>query len=215
MRTDRRKMIHNSTLPYSYKKLKYLYVTNNAYIDTGIMAKTFYIEVDLYMKVEVLSYAACLWCARNTNNNTNSVLFFSARYTKGARYDVGESGQNFPVNHDILTNIKGLSKELYFNRTLAYVSYGNNNNNNNSNLLLFASKFNTNNNSEVVNNSFNNIAVHKIFQIRISKGSNNKLDAHFVPAKRKSDGVIGMYDLVGRKFYTSPNGVAFTGGGKI
>ena len=38
------------------------------------------------------------------------------------------------------------------------------------------------------------------------------LNAHFIPVKRKSDGVIGMYDLVGRKFYTSPNGVAFTGG---
>ena len=38
------------------------------------------------------------------------------------------------------------------------------------------------------------------------------LNAHFIPVKRKSDGVIGMYELVGRKFYTSPNGVAFTGG---
>ena len=35
---------------------------------------------------------------------------------------------------------------------------------------------------------------------------------NFIPAKRKSDGVIGMYDLVGKKFYTSPNGEAFTGG---
>ena len=38
------------------------------------------------------------------------------------------------------------------------------------------------------------------------------LNAHFIPVKRKSDGVIGMYDLVCRKFYTSHNGVAFTGG---
>ena len=38
------------------------------------------------------------------------------------------------------------------------------------------------------------------------------LNAHFIPVKRKSDGVIGMYDLVGRKFYTSHDGVAFTGG---
>lgn len=211
MRTNRRKMIHTSTLPYGYKKLKYLYVTNGAYIDTGIMAKTFYIEVDLYMKVEVLSYAACLWCARNTNQNTNSVLFFSARYPKGARYDVGKLGENFPVNHDILTNIKGLSKELYFNRTLAYVSNGNNNNNNN-NLLLFASKVVTDDKKENIDNSFNNIVVHKIFQIKITKDSNKELDAHFIPVKRKSDGVIGMYDIVGRKFYTSPNGVAFTGG---
>ena len=34
----------------------------------------------------------------------------------------------------------------------------------------------------------------------------------FIPVRRRSDGKIGMYDLVGRKFYTSPNGVAFTGG---
>ena len=206
-------MIHNSTLPYGYKKLKYLYVTKYAYIDTGSMAKTFYIEVDLYMKVEVLSYAACLWCARNTNKNINSVLFFSAKYPKGARYDVGELGNNFPVNHDILTNIKGLSKELYFNRTLAYVSQDNNNESNN-NLLLFASKFITNYKEEEVDNSFNNIAVHKIFQIKISKDSNKKLDAHFIPVKRNSDGAIGMYDLVGKKFYTSPNGVAFSVGVK-
>ena len=206
-------MIYNSTLPYGYKKLKYLYVTKNAYIDTGIMASTFYIEVDLYMKVELLSYAACLWCARNhIQNIINSVLFFSAKYKKAARYDVGELGNNFPINYDILTNIKGLSKELYFNRTLAYVSHGNNNKSNNNNLLLFASKSITNDKNIEIDNSFNNIPVHKIFQIKITKDSNEKLDAHFIPAKRNSDGVIGMYDLVGRKFYTSPNGVAFTGG---
>ena len=35
---------------------------------------------------------------------------------------------------------------------------------------------------------------------------------NFIPVKRKSDGMVGMYDLVEKKFYTSPNGVAFTGG---
>mgnify|MGYP006955269284 CR=1 FL=1 len=38
------------------------------------------------------------------------------------------------------------------------------------------------------------------------------LNAYFIPVKRKPDGVIGMYDIVGRKFYTSPDGVSFTGG---
>lgn len=33
----------------------------------------------------------------------------------------------------------------------------------------------------------------------------------FIPAKRY-DGEVGMYDIIGKKFYTSPNGVAFTGG---
>ena len=50
----------------------------------------------------------------------------------------------------------------------------------------------------------------KCYGVKISEG--NQLVRHFIPVKRKSDGVIGMYELVGRRFYTSPNGVAFTGG---
>lgn len=40
----------------------------------------------------------------------------------------------------------------------------------------------------------------------------DKRIADFIPVKRKLDGVFGMYDIVGRKFYTSPNLVALTGG---
>lgn len=50
----------------------------------------------------------------------------------------------------------------------------------------------------------------KIYFLKMTE--NGMLVRDFIPVKRKSDGVIGMYDLVGRKFYTSPNGVAFTGG---
>lgn len=47
----------------------------------------------------------------------------------------------------------------------------------------------------------------RIYDLKIG----GDLNAHFIPVKR-NDGVIGMYDLVGGKFYTSPDGVAFTGG---
>ena len=40
----------------------------------------------------------------------------------------------------------------------------------------------------------------------------NVLVCKLVPAKRKSDGMIGMYDTIGDRFYTSPNRLAFTGG---
>lgn len=40
----------------------------------------------------------------------------------------------------------------------------------------------------------------------------NVLVCDLKPVKRKSDGMIGMYDLVSRKFYTSPNGMKFSGG---
>lgn len=52
-------------------------------------------------------------------------------------------------------------------------------------------------------------ATGKVYRLTIfNKG---KPIRDFIPAKRH-DGEVGMYDLVGRKFYTSPNGVAFTGG---
>lgn len=50
----------------------------------------------------------------------------------------------------------------------------------------------------------------RIYNFTYSSYGNRLVE--LIPCKRKSDGVIGMYDLVGRKFYTSPNGVAFTGG---
>lgn len=43
---------------------------------------------------------------------------------------------------------------------------------------------------------------------------NGKYIMKLIPVKRKSDGMIGMYDKVGGKFYTSPNGAKFSGGGK-
>lgn len=62
---------------------------------------------------------------------------------------------------------------------------------------------------------FNSYDLKKSGKLRIYNfiysSDGNRL-VELIPCKRKSDGVIGMYDLVGRKFYTSPNGVAFTGG---
>lgn len=39
----------------------------------------------------------------------------------------------------------------------------------------------------------------------------NVLVCKLIPAKRKLDGVIGMYDVISGKFYTSPNKLAFIG----
>ena len=50
----------------------------------------------------------------------------------------------------------------------------------------------------------------KVWLLNIN--DNGKPIRKFIPVKRKSDGMVGMYDLVEKKFYTSPNGVAFTGG---
>ena len=50
----------------------------------------------------------------------------------------------------------------------------------------------------------------KIYYAKIWKSGT--LIRDFIPVKRKADDVIGMYDQVNSIFYTSPNGIAFTGG---
>lgn len=62
---------------------------------------------------------------------------------------------------------------------------------------------------------FNSYDLNRSGNLRIYNfiySSDGKRIVQLIPCKRKSDGVIGMYDLVGRKFYTSPNGVSFIGG---
>ena len=44
---------------------------------------------------------------------------------------------------------------------------------------------------------------------------NNELVRDLVPAKRDSDNVVGLYDIVNDTFYTSPNGVSFVGGAVV
>ena len=49
----------------------------------------------------------------------------------------------------------------------------------------------------------------KCYSLKITEGS--VLVGDFVPAKRKSDNVIGMYDMVSRKFFTNSGSGSFTG----
>lgn len=55
-----------------------------------------------------------------------------------------------------------------------------------------------------------NFQRQRVYGLKLWDG--DTLVHNFIPVRCRSDGVIGMYDLVGRMFYTSPNGVAFSGG---
>lgn len=54
----------------------------------------------------------------------------------------------------------------------------------------------------------------KLYGIKIYNAS-SMLIGNFIPCYRKSDNVIGMYDLVGNKFYTNQGSGAFTKGANI
>ena len=50
----------------------------------------------------------------------------------------------------------------------------------------------------------------RVYSLQISNGTT--LIRNYIPAKRDSDGVVGLYDLVNSKFYTRAEGQIFGGG---
>lgn len=198
MRTLRRKLIRQRILPASYERLNYIENTSTAYIDCGLQPKyTFNYEIKAYVFSGhiVLGYQAF--------DDTHDYRFF---WVNNAYYfDVGKfrislhtgvitsrSYYHAKFGNYYIKSIYPLKNETSgptFDETMYGASI--------NNLCLFGDSSNTS-------------RTGRIYFLKINDG--DKCIRHFIPAKRKSDGVIGMYDLVGRKFYTFSNGIAFTGG---
>lgn len=58
---------------------------------------------------------------------------------------------------------------------------------------------------------FANSSKLRIYSFNILNTRTNTYTRKFIPARRISDGIYGLYDNVTNEFYTSPNGTLFTG----
>lgn len=193
MRTGRRKMIgHNN-----YERLEYIENTSTAYIDCGLKPKHTF---DYEIKTDIITGNGILGCI--FNNDITDFRFFYTNPT--IWFDVGFRRIFLQISTGTPIHIKFGN---YFIENLV--------NKEKVTKVIFDEKMN----DAIITNLFLwNIkpsdhsyeSTGKIWLLNIN--DNGKPIRKFIPVKRKSDGVIGMYDLVGRKFYTSPNGVAFTGG---
>ena len=210
-------MLQLGKLPSAYQRLEYV-KTNKAYIDTGVVSSNhiaiFYdfMIINANVGTDIIG-SPFGWNAENnwTAERSFGVGIGNNPYEYRVAYGSGQHhyiDKNVPLwgvgdmsgtswklkhrynislnaNHDFCINGE---KILSLDGTKKFVGLG-------------TIKFN--NDSKY----YNIINVYSLIITYDGKPVRN-----FIPAKRKSDGVIGMYDLVGRKFYTSPNGVAFTGG---
>lgn len=182
MRTDRRKSFY-----YRYKKINYIENTANATIETDIIAtQDTKVEMDFEAAENKLNYT--FLHGRNVfyigSGNKDTI-----NYVLLGNIDISSySKYNKMKRHTYIIGCKyGFSVDgLYLHGGVSGDFVG-------QKTITFVQGYKG-----------------KCYGVKISEG--NQLVRHFIPVKRKTDGVIGMYDLVGRKFYTSPNGEAFTGG---
>ena len=210
-------MLQLGKLPSAYQRLEYI-VKNKAYIDTGVVSSNHIAIFYDFMLINASTGRDIInspygWSDENnwTAERSFGVGIGNNPYEYRVAYGSGKHhyiDKNVPLwgvgdmfgtswkikqrynislnaNHDFCINGE---KILSLDGTKKFVGLG-------------TIKFNNN------SKKYNIINVYSLIITYDGKPVRN-----FIPAKRKLDGVIGMYDLVGKKFYTSPNGEAFTGG---
>lgn len=191
-------MIRLSSLPTSYERLEYIENTSTAYIDCGLQPKYTF---DYEIKTDMRTGNVILGCSYSSDSK--DFRFFCTPQNSIAYFDVGTGRISFEHSNHKDTKIIHIKFGNYFIESLITKQKATG--------RIFDEKMN----GAMITNLFlvegyRPVPKGKIWLLNIN--DNGKPIRKFIPAKRKSDEVIGMYDLVGKKFYTSPNGVAFTGG---
>ena len=221
MRTNRRRcmMSMRFVLPSIYEKLEYIANTNGGWILTNLYLTS---KSTLNIKVQPLIKKVTSFCGTsegfiesNGYITKNAIGLGISQSGNGFRFFWG-SGPMHEVNNDNYAN-EGCIDTIFYMVSLDRI-YNISIANNIASIdgvkviTLKNVEFETKYPFSIFQLSrsipFKDAQPQRIYDLEIG----GDLNAHFIPVKRKSDGVIGMYELVGRKFYTSPNGVAFTGG---
>lgn len=210
MRTERRRMmLQLGKLPSAYQRLEYIVFQNEAYIDTGVVSSNhiaiFYdlMFINLSVGSDIIggSYgwsAENHWTAERAFNVGvgNNPYEYRVAYGSGMHHYIDKNVPLWGVGDMYGTSWK--SKQRY------NISLNANHDfciNGKKILSLDGTKEFVGLDTIKINGEGNNII--NVYSLIITY--DGKPVRNFIPAKRKSDGVIGMYDLVGRKFYTSPN----------
>ena len=196
-------MIRQGILPTFYERLEYIENTSTAYIDTGVMLH------------EDLSFKGAFAITDNTIvNSYEAVLDSNIRKVNIPCYSIGFLPSKTLIAKAVnKTSFISIENFNISSHSKHYYELG-------KGFVVFDGKKYT-----IEPDAFeeNRVSIKYLFQgynngyIRCRLYENiiyqkGVLIKHFIPAKNRLNGNIGMYDIVGRKFYTSPNGVAFTGG---
>lgn len=186
-------MQKSGILPSGYTQLEY--ISNGgtaAYVDTGIVMKLSY-HMIIDFSVSAMKSVTPLWggsaaYAFQCNTTTSYTLRFG-----GINYQVNST----TVPLDTLTRAEAKDRVMTINGK----KYASGTTEDTSNWLLFRANYNS---GYYTKNS--------VYYFKVCDGDTVLME--LIPAKRNSDSVVGMYDLVSNKFIT-PTGGTLTAGPKV
>lgn len=194
-----------TVLPSDYQQMNYLESTGTQYIDTGLMYKSGY-----RMVAKLRTNGMLGGVGSNFFSGKNNPFVFYSRILSNGGFSIGWDEQinldmvGFGVDYEFdsylseeerVVRLNG--EEVYRNTSHVVPTYGENR------LRIFDYTVNGSHNSSYSHNG-------RCYYCRIYDEGNLVRD--FVPAKRKSDNKLGMFDLVELKFYTNKGTGTFIAG---
>lgn len=195
----------SNVIPAEYSRLNYIEFNGAQYIDTGFKATTTTTKYETKLSLSSLVTQA-LFGSRNTynmSNTDNCVVFVIGN---NLRLDWvngnGSSGLNHPAAIDTLYNISITRGTALINGML-YTSDETSSIIQNYNFLIGNI---TNGGGATYTTGF----IGKLYSSKLY--NNNTLVREFVPCRRLSDNVVGLYEIVEGSFYTNKGTGNFVGG---
>lgn len=192
-------------LPKEYTQVEYIESTGTQYIDTGFVPNSNTRVVMNVMLVKQTAASKAIFGARSKSSGKDSGSFTFLSIETGAKTRSDYFGSSVTGNFPILgkrvvidrdKNVCNIDGNVITNKTSA--------NKCSVNMYLFA--VNTANSALLQSNL-------KLYSCQIYDNGTLKLD--FVPAKRVSDNVIGMYDMVSKTFFMNAGTSVFTAGAEV
>ena len=195
-----------SVIPAEYARLNYIEFNGSQYIDTGFKASTTNTKYETKISLNSITTTQALFGSRNTYNvsDANNCVVFVIN--KNLRLDWvngnGSSGLNHPAEIDTLYNISITRGTALINGML-YTSNETSSIEQKYNFFI----------GNIANGGASTYTTGFIGRLYSSKLYNkNTLVREFVPCKRLSDNVIGLYEIVEGSFYTNKGTGNFVGG---
>lgn len=193
----RRRMMLENGLPSGYTKLEFIYNPSSAYIDSGVQRDAYTkCAMDINLGNQSTTYVPIFGCRNAPRDGSAKCLYIQA--------------QKFYINYGTYDGTSGIAYTLGSKSHVELIN----------GVYTFDDK-EYKSTTELTKTTSNNCGIFKIigdtptsktlklFYFKMWNG--DTLIRNFIPARRKSDSVVGLYDLIGRKFYSSASNIAFQG----
>ena len=189
-------------LPAEYQQLEFIQANGNCQIRTGI-TPTCTDKVEMTWRPATVSGNQNLFCSRTGTGATGQFTLFmigdKVRFDRNTSTVTGANAISAATKYTVVADYATLAGTVTLADTGAEVTSVTMTSGDfipGSELCLYASH------TSDPNTGLNNYASYALYSFKLSDSSDNlKLD--LVPAKRKADGVIGLYDAVNDAFLTN------------